>query len=783
MANEEWQAEQQYVHHVTARIKQKMDAIEREMGGVKGEVVEIRRNFWDDVTVNLGNMDDITETHFAIRQQAEILSERERRYSHSADALKLLTRLVSSPFFGRIDFIEQRARDVEKIYIGIGAFRDEETDEFLVYDWRAPISSLYYDHTPGPVSFEAPAGEIAGEMTAKKQYVIRNGKIEVMFDAAITIGDELLMQALGRHADSQMKSIVATIQREQNEIIRNDVASMLIVQGAAGSGKTSAALQRVAYLLYKHRGTLVANQMILFSPNPMFNSYVSTVLPELGEENMQQTTFYDYLQHRLGRSFTLEDPFDHLEYLLTADSTSAYEVRLEGIRFKSTLPFSDGIVRYVDALMREGMRFLSIRFRDKVIVSKEAIRERFYAFEPSLRMHLRMEQLRKWLLQEVDAFVEREIHESWVEDDIELLDHDDYQRAYNQVRRMQRHVDASFNDFDQEKEVLSRMVVNRRMGKVRRAIKQLRFVDVRGMYRQLFADESRFVQVFSKDALPSCWQEICKQTVTRLDARELAYEDATPYLYFMELIQGMTLNTAVKHVIIDEAQDYSLLQMEVLRRLFPRSRMTALGDLNQSVFAHASGLSNPRGLETLYGEDKTEIVKLWRSYRSTQEIVCFTRGMIDGGEQIIPFARSGPKPSVILLKANADYDQHIVREVQDLQAAGYSSVAVICKTAAESQAVFERIGGTLSARLIRKETATFQPGVLIIPAYLAKGVEFDAVLIYDGSDQVYRRALERQLFYTACTRAMHELRIAVQGEPNPFITAQDASTYTLIERR
>ncbi|WP_206922238.1 RNA polymerase recycling motor HelD [Alicyclobacillus suci] len=782
MANEVWQAEQQYVHHVTARIKQKIDAIAREMGGVKSEVVEIRRNFWDDVTVNLGNMDDITETHFAIRQQAEILSERERRYSHSADALKLLTRLVNSPFFGRIDFIEQGARDVEKIYIGIGAFRDEETDEILVYDWRAPISSLYYDHAPGPVSFEAPAGEIAGEMTAKKQYVIRNGKIEVMFDAAITIGDELLMQALGRHADAQMKSIVATIQREQNQIIRNDVASMLIVQGAAGSGKTSAALQRVAYLLYKHRGTLLANQMILFSPNPMFNSYVSTVLPELGEENMQQTTFYDYLQHRLGRSFTLEDPFDHLEYLLTANSTRAYEVRLEGIRFKSTRPFSDGMVRYVDALMQEGMRFLSIRFRDKVIVSKEAIRERFYAFEPSLRMHLRMEQLRKWLLEEVDAFVEREIHESWVEDDLELLNHDDYQRAYNQVRRMQRHADASFDDFNQEKEVLSRMVVNRRMGKVRRAIQQLRFVDVRGMYRQWFADASRFAQVFSKEELPSCWQEICKQTVTRLDARELAYEDATPYLYFMELIQGMTLNTAVKHVIIDEAQDYSPLQMEVLRRLFPRSRMTALGDLNQSVFAHVSGLGNPRELETLYGADKTEIVKLWRSYRSTQEIVCFTRGMIEGGKQIIPFARSGPKPSVIVLHANVDYDQHIVHEVEDLQAAGYSSVAVICKTAAESQVVFERIGGTLSARLIRKETATFQPGVLIIPAYLAKGVEFDAVVIYDGSDQVYHRALERQLFYTACTRAMHELRIAVKGEPSPFITTQDAGTYTLTER-
>ncbi|MFB5190541.1 RNA polymerase recycling motor HelD [Alicyclobacillus fastidiosus] len=779
MASEEWREEQQYVDHVTRRIHERVDSLQTELGGVKEEVVQIRRNFWDDVTVNVGNVDDITETHFAIRQQAELLSERERRYTNAHGVLKTLTRLLSSPFFGRIDFVEQGSKELERIYIGIGSFRDEETDEFLVYDWRAPISSLYYDHIPGPVSFEAPAGEISGEMTGKRQYVIRHGKIEVMFDAAVTIGDELLMQALGRHADAQMKSIVATIQREQNEIIRNDTSSMLIVQGAAGSGKTSAALQRVAYLLYKHRGSLEANQMVLFSPNPMFNSYVSTVLPELGEENMQQTTFQDYLQHRLGRLFELEDPFDHLEYLLTQQVTPQYETRLEGIRFKSTLAFSDALRRYVDLLLTDHMLFKSVRFRDKVVVSRREIREHFYAFEPSLKMHLRMDQLRKWVLERVDACIEEELHEPWVEDEVELLDHDDYQRAHNQVSRMKSGSDASFDDFAKEREILSRMVVNRRMAKVKRAVKRLAFVDVKGIYRQFFTDDAVLANVFAEDELPSCWREICQQTIEGLDERKLAYEDATPFLYLKELIQGMAINTAVKHLIIDEAQDYSLLQLEVLRRLFPRSRMTALGDLNQSVFAHTAGLGNAQGLVTLYGEERTQLVKLRRSYRSTEEIVRFTRGMIAGGEEIIPFERRGEKPKVVVLERPATHNERVLEEVKSLEESGYSSIAVICKSARESKLVYDQIADALSASLITKETATFVEGIVIIPAYLAKGVEFDAVVIYDGSDEAYHRELERQLFYTACTRAMHELCIVVPGRPSRFITSQQADTYAL----
>lgn len=241
----------------------------------------------------------------------------------------------------------------------------EDNGTFLIYDWRAPISSLYYDGAPGPASYETPGGQITGTMELKRQFVIDNGEIEVMFDTGVTIGDELLQQVLSHSADDRMKSIVATIQKEQNAVIRNDRSRMLVVQGAAGSGKTSAALQRVAYLLYKYREVLQADQMLLFSPNPLFNSYVSTVLPELGEENMQQTTFQMYLEHRLGHEFQLEDVFSQTESLLNApDGEEAY-IRREGIAYKSSVAFLSAIRQYVNLLEHEGMLFKPLMFQGR----------------------------------------------------------------------------------------------------------------------------------------------------------------------------------------------------------------------------------------------------------------------------------------------------------------------------------------------------------------------------------------------------------------------------------
>lgn len=770
-----WLEEQQRVEYVGDQIESRISMLEQEVGIVRGDVVEMRKDFWDEVTVNFSEADDVGETSTSLRQQSQVLSERESKHLHSSSALTKMKRLRQSPYFGRIDFAEE-GEDAESIYLGIASLLEEGDEEFLVYDWRAPISNLYYDSVPGEASYETPSGTIQGNMSIKRQFVIKGRQIKVMFDTGVTIGDELLQQVLSRSSDAQMRSIVATIQREQNRIIRDDRNRMLIVQGAAGSGKTSAALQRVAYLLYKHREHLKADQMILFSPNPMFNSYVSTVLPELGEDNMQQTTFQEYLEHRLGREFQLEDPFMQIEYVLSGEEDERYASRINGIRYKSSSVYLEAINRYKELLEKKEMKFKPLRFQGREFVSSELIREKFYSFDPAIRLANRCELLKEWLLKELAIFAKGELELPWVEDQIQLLDTDEYQKAYRRMRRKQQGKDPSFSDYEQERDVLGKMIVSDRLKPLRKWVKALRFVDITKLYAQMFRDHDLMSEI-SLGKLPEDWHEISVLTLQKLREGELFYEDVTPFLYLKELILGFRSNTEIRHVIIDEVQDYSPFQLFFLKRLFPRARMTALGDLNQAIYAHASVLQQSNVLTDLYGEEESELITLFQSYRSTREIVELTRGMIPGGESIIPFNREGEKPEVRIVSDKETLSRGIREDIEALRAEGYETIAVICKTAEESLETYEGLSLSLPVKLIKKTTLSFEKGIHIIPAYLAKGVEFDAVIIHDGSDLKYTREAERKLFYTACTRAMHLLHIYSLNEPSRFIREADSSTY------
>ncbi|MBO2942717.1 AAA family ATPase [Paenibacillus sp. F411] len=768
--DQDWQEEQQRVTEITDIIDHYIQRLMKQVGGVRGDVIEMRKDFWDEVTINFSEADDVGETSTNLRQQSQVLSERERTHLQASKALKKYRKLVDSPYFGRIDFRESGESAAEPIYLGIGSVMDEELENFLVYDWRAPISSLYYDGAPGEAQYETPSGMVKGEMSLKRQFVIRDRQIQVLFDTGVTIGDELLQQVLSHSADDKMKNIVATIQKEQNAVIRNDKTRMLIVQGAAGSGKTSAALQRVAYLLYKYRDTLQADQMILFSPNPLFNSYISTVLPELGEDNMQQTTFQAYLEHRLGREFELEDVFTQTEQLLAEHDDPGLEARREGIAFKSGMGYLRLIQTYKEHLEARDMLFRPIVFQGRIIVSREEMVRQFYSFDPAIKLANRLDLMRDRLLKALSSFAAEERKADWVEDQIQLLDQDDYQRAFQIMRRKQRKGELSFDDFDAEKEALARMVVSTRLKPLRQWIKNYRFVDVVGLYRRLFQDASMTAELLdSETSLPREWDEISRQTLAKMNSKELYYEDVTPYLYLRELLQGFRTNTSIRHVIVDEVQDYSVFQLEFLKRLFPRAKMTVLGDLNQAIYAHGEALGELQSLVSLYGEAETEVISLTKSYRSTREIVEFTRQMIPGGEHITPFHRPGLPPKVIPAESEKQLEELVAQDLQELQAQGYHYVAMICKTEEESRGVHRRLSPRMPIRLITKSTPAFEQGILVVPAYLAKGVEFDAVLIYNGSDELYSRERERKLFYTACTRAMHELHIYHLGARSRFL--------------
>lgn len=798
---EDRKQEQARLNLVTEKLQARITQLEPEVTGLRNQAAEIRKRFWEEVTVNTGTNEDFEETFYSIKQQEALLSERERSHKQRVQQWKNMRRLLSSPYFGRIDFLEDGLNFTEQVYIGVSSFVDADGMSFLVYDWRTPIASMYYDYSPGAAGYETPGGgTLSGTIKLKRQYQIREGQLRNVFDTSLTIGDELLQQVLGKGADAQMKSIVATIQKEQNAIIRDDESRMLIVQGAAGSGKTSAALQRVAYLLYKHRERLKADQIVLFSPNPMFNSYVSTVLPELGEENMQQTTFQEYLDHWLGSSFDLEDPFDQIEYVLTQPGTQGYEARLKGIEYKSSEAFLQALQSYVRWLGQEGMRFNSICFQDRDLITAEQMKTQFYSYDRSIRMANRVVMLQEWLRQELALLERKEREASWVEKELNYLDKEQYASAYNELHKergvfdfaeqyeevhemllnKRRRDEGDFDFAEQYEELLRRMIVKEQFKPLRRSVKQMLFIDMAQLYAQLFGNKDAYRKMSNQAEVPDLWPDICEQTKEKLSRLELFYEDATPYLHLKELVEGVRTSTEVRHIFVDEGQDYSMFQYEFLKKLFPRARMTILGDFGQAIFTQATelyGADSP--LIRLYGGADTRVFHLVRSYRSTREIVEFTKSLLPNGKEIVPFERSGKKPLLSKVDSGEQLAARIAEDIKILQAEGFASIAVITKTAAESCEAYDLLNaqGCPSLRLVTKNNPTFEQGTLVIPAYLAKGVEFDAVLIHDASSQTYHRESERKLFYTACTRAMHQLMLYSTGEWTPFIQALDASLY------
>ena len=778
--NNNLRQEQERLNSVMEVIKEQISKLEEETAQRREEVIDFRKNFWEDVKVNTDTFDDYLETIISLRQQAQALSVSQSTHRQASKRLSALRRMQEVPYFGRIDFTEEGTPNPERIYIGISTLTDSSGENFLIYDWRAPVSSIYYDYPPGPAKYATPGGEISGTLEKKWQYLIRGGVIESMFDTSITIGDEILQQALSKGADKYMHSIVSTIQQEQNQIIRHDRGRLLIVQGAAGSGKTSAALQRIAYLLYKYRDKLKADQIILFSPNSMFKSYVSNVLPELGEENMQQVTFQEYLNHRLSNEFQVEEPYDQLEYVLNATNETSYHTRIASIRFKASTQFFDKIKTYKQSLELSGMLFKDITFRGRPIITAKQITKRFYSSDTSLRFHNRLEKLVEWLIKQLDEAEKIERTKPWVLEKIELLSNEEYHKAYNYLRKKSGFKGESFykDDYEMESEALSQLIVRKKFKPLRKQIQTLRFVDFKGIYKQLFTDLKQSNRWFAGRTTED-WEGICLSTVKMLEEGKLFYEDATPYLLLKELIQGFQTNISIKHVLVDEAQDYSPFQFEFLKRLFPSARMTVLGDFNQAIFAHASEAGDFHPLTSLYGADETDTINLTRSYRSTRPIIEFTRGLVPDGEQITAFDRDGRKPVLTQLADRSGLHRCIASKIAELQNQRYNTIAIICKSAAESIVAYNALRNIEGIKLAKSSSIEYEQGVVIIPSYLAKGIEFDAVIIYDASAQVYGDESLLRLFYTACTRAMHYLQLYSVGEPSPFLRNITPESLTL----
>lgn len=695
---------------------------------VKGNIEE-QKKAWEEVggVSVLNGADNIAQ----FMSYVDEFKRLKRKHEFSNSQVMKLERMIRNPYFGRIDFLEEGEEGLEKIYIGISGLMDEDNN-FLVYDWRAPVSSMYYDYEIGKAEYICPSCLIKGEMRLKRQYKILNEKIQYMFDSNLKIDDEILQQILSKSADNKMKTIITTIQKEQNKVIRNEDNKILIVQGPAGSGKTSIALHRIAYLLYKHRDKITSKNILIFSPNEIFNDYISNVLPELGEDNMYQVTYKDYMHKALDINLLKEDMCDMMEDILNRKRSSNFEKRLKSIRYKVSLEFIEVLKSYTQYLEKKAPDFMDIVYRNKVLVDKNELLQLFYYDYKMFPLRKRLNKIRERILYLLKPLEKERINEI----SEELRSTGEY---FDKMEIMEK----SINFVREETKVLKQNIFN------------FTEFNLLKIYKELFTDTEFFTDLSFK--LPESFKEIGEYTKKSIAQGILNYEDQ-PALLYLKIILGDIQDTSkIKYIIIDEAQDYTPLQYEILKQLFRGASITMLGDLNQSInfYMNTGGYEN---VINIFNESTAEVINLTKSYRSTAEITAFARQILDKkveGEWVL---RDGPKPAIFNIKGDKLYKK-VLDDIKDFRDKGYKSIAVIGRNKEDSFKAYENLKKLTEIRLIQKDDEEYTNGIVAIPSYLSKGLEFDAVIVLAEHENDYVRDDEKNLLYTICTRALHELHI------------------------
>ena len=588
----EQQKEQKHLDEVLGLIKKKENELDHSIEHAQNEAQNINSHFFDDVKLDYDGYSTSMDTALSIHQQQQMLAERQNAWQHSAKQLSTLQRLEKRPYFARVDFQEPN-EDPETIYIGLGSFADKE-DHFLIYDWRAPISSIYYDGKLGKVSYNAPDGVQTVDMTKKRQFLIEDGKITNMFDTNESIGDQMLLNVLNEKSSTQMKSIVTTIQREQNKIIRNTSADLLFVQGAAGSGKTSAIMQRVAYLLYRYRGNLTSSDVIMFSPN----------------QNMVQMTYWQFVSRRVP-GMNVENLFEQFE-----DNEQNDKI----VNLKDSLQFFNAVTRYAKHLEKNGLIFKNIYFKNKKrpFFDKEKIKEIYYGFNENYHLRNRIEATKESLINSLNRRIEPETKKAWVDKTIESLDQEQLNKLYDRP-------DQEFESSAKEEHFLARKIVIKQLKQVSRKIHQNRFLNIRAQYLRFLRAVPKLIDLSKWDISQEEWEAHIENVKDRFRNGKIKMADISPYLYLYDLVTGRRTDYEMRYAFIDEIQDYTPFQLAYLKYNFPRAKFTMLGDLNQAIFTKDESKTLLSQISKLFDPEKTDVVQLTKSYRSTKELTKFTK--------------------------------------------------------------------------------------------------------------------------------------------------------------
>lgn len=704
----------------------------------KSDLTALRKDMWENTVHFANDFARLTEiTHYLSE-----LDSQSANYGNTLKRLEKFRKMLLSPYFGRFDFLEDGLPGTEKIYIGLHNVVDSKTGSFYVYDWRAPVSSIFYRHELGRASYQAPAGTISGEVKLKRQYKIKDTQLQYFFDCRVGINDEILQEVLRGKASAKMRYIVETIQKEQDVIIRDTDNELLIVQGVAGSGKTSVALHRIAFLLYNGLNTnLRSNNILVLSPNNIFSKYISSVLPELGEENTVQTTFEDIAFKLLDGRLKTETRNRQLESVISWQSQD--NLRMRDIAFKGSGDFVRILDRLISHYESSMIDFEDIYFDGKIVMTRQQIKNIFMKNRSTMPMAKRLKRIENIILERVQPLRKKRLEK--IEKFIAQTDgHELEIKSFSRLLSIKK----------------SRSFVGR--------LRRFTGVDYLDLYRTLFSNYDLFARLAKGLKLPEGTGEIIAMTGENLAKGQAFYEDCAPLLYLKLRLEGSTEFSGIKQVVIDEAQDYDSVHYEVFKILFRDAGYTVLGDIHQAIDKDVSLALYDKIIEIM---DKRKAVKVFlnKGYRSSYEINSFTQRILGGRRDFISFERHETEPVVVSKDTLDKYDDAIVREIADAVSRGHESVAVITKTAAEAEKLHARLKDKTDIKLVYTAGDEIEKGAIIIPSYMAKGLEFDAVLAGGVSRDNYNSELDKKLLYVTCTRALHRLALFHTGEKSPLV--------------
>ncbi|HYH03405.1 MAG TPA: RNA polymerase recycling motor HelD [Bacillota bacterium] len=686
--------------------------------------------------------------------------------------LRNLETARSKPYFARVDFREHGKAKTDRLYIGKMCLTRESDRELVIVDWRAPVANLYYEGRLGETGYHCPEGQINGEMLLKRQFSIDAGKLKEIFDIDITTNDEILQSYLGASADNRLKDIVSTIQAEQNRIIRAKMEVPLIVQGVAGSGKTTIALHRIAFLIYNYQNFSPENFMIV-APNRLFLNYISEVLPELGVELVKQTTFEDLALELIGAKLKVRGTYDKLVAFVnsgqSAEQLATNRLVRAAAEFKSSLLFKEVLEAYAGLIEEAVLPKESFASGNWVIFKPEEIKDLYYRDYKHWPFYQRIEQIKKHFRKRLKDKKDVMVQKLQTRCDLEIAKVK-FSKPDTPARQ-----DWIIRTIGNKDKRVAEIEAFAKEG-VKEYFKKTAPVKTVEYYKTLFADAELFQKLIGDKIPPETAEFFRKTTLDNLSGGWVDFEDLAPLIYLQYLCYGWGERFKVKHMVIDEAQDFSLFQFYVLKKIVKESTFTILGDLSQGIHSYR-GIKDWQQLrELVFGVEQCDLLTLEQSYRTSVEIMEAANRVIRHLRDFTPVIaqpviRHGKEVEIVAQPDFAAITSTMADQIVRLQQENFKSIAVICKTNSEAETVAKAFkSGPVKAVLISGKEEEYATGVIIVPSYLAKGLEFDAALIANANRENYREDdLDIKLLYVAMTRPLHRLIIYYHGELTPLL--------------